>query len=133
MQTRVVNVKHTNEYDYKIMRPSNWGNPFSHKENSLAEVICKSREEAVDNFRKWIIGEAFTDLLQEQRAWIIEHIHLLKGKVLGCCCNVDKGQLCHGQVLAELADADVTLDNIKDYAKSKIKVEQKKQIIKNLF
>jgi len=92
MKTKVVHCKKV-VYDIYIGRPSKWGNPFSHLPGTLAKFICKDRQEAVASFRKWITCGEGQHLLND--------LHQLKGKTLGCWC---KPQSCHGDVLAELAD-----------------------------
>jgi hypothetical protein len=121
-KTKVVCIKLTNEYDFCIMRPSNWGNPFSHKRESLAEVILNSREEAVQAFEDWYLGKAYLDLLPEKRLWIRDHIHLLKHKRIACICNLAKGQMCHGLILAKYADPEF---KIEEHIKILIKQEKK--------
>ena len=95
MKTKVVHCK-TDPYDIYIGRPSEWGNPFSHKENTLAQYKCKTIEEAVAKYRDWI----------QSQPNLIKKIHTLKGKTLGCWCKTKKNPqaLCHGDILAELAD-----------------------------
>jgi hypothetical protein len=91
MSTRVVHFK-KESYDVYIGRPSKWGNPFSHKEGTLAEFKTGSRKEAVEKFEQYLITNK--DLMKD--------LPSLKGKVLGCWC---KPQLCHGDILAKYADA----------------------------
>lgn len=83
MKTQVVHCKKEN-YDIYIGRPSIWGNPF---------VIGKdgTREEVIKKYRKYILNNIE---LKKQ-------LKYLKGKVLGCWC---KPKVCHGDVLAELAN-----------------------------
>ena len=42
------------EYDVYIGRPSKWGNPFSHKSDTMAKFKVDSREEAIKNYEVWI-------------------------------------------------------------------------------
>jgi len=77
------------EYDVYIGRPSKWGNPFSHKPSSLAEVKVATRQEAIDKYREWIRSQP--DLMAA--------LEELRGKRLGCWC---RPKLCHGDVLLEL-------------------------------
>lgn len=77
------------EYDVYIGRPSKWGNPFSHKPSSLAEVKVATRQEAIDKYREWIRSQP--DLMAS--------LEELRGKRLGCWC---RPKLCHGDVLLEL-------------------------------
>src|ERR1700735_3441826 len=88
---RVVHCKRQ-PYDIYIGRPSKWGNPFSHKDGTLAKYKVHTREAAVEAYRKWItVGDG---------KYLLEHLHELKGKTLGCWC---KPQSCHGDILAKLA------------------------------
>ena len=93
--TKVVNI-HREKYDLYIGRPSIWGNPWSHikDRNTLAKFQCDTREEAIAKYREYIENGAGMHLLAK--------LPMLKGKTLGCFCNVDKGEHCHGEVLIEL-------------------------------
>ena len=78
-------------YDVYIGRPSIWGNPFSHKEETLAEFKVSSRKEAIEKFEKYLLNN-------EE---LMEKLHELKGKTLGCWC---KPKNCHGDVLKKYVD-----------------------------
>ena len=83
MKCTVVN-HHVDNYDVYIGRPSKWGNPYSiGKDGNRSEVIAK--------YRKYILGN------QE----LLNDLHELEGKVLGCWC---KPKACHGDVIAELVN-----------------------------
>lgn len=84
MKTKVVHCRRS-KYDVYIGRPGKWGNPFR-----LEPGDC--REEVLDKYRLWIM---------KQRK-LLSEVHELAGKTLGCWC---KPLCCHGDVLAELADA----------------------------
>jgi len=72
------------KYDVYIGRPSKWGNPFTiGKDGSRKEVIKKYEIYLLNN------EELMNDL------------HELEGKVLGCWC---KPLACHGDVLVRLAN-----------------------------
>ena len=89
-------------YDVYIGRPSKWGNPFSCKKNSSAKYKVETRQESIDKHRKWITeGEGM---------YLLDDIHELKGKVLGCWCNPN--QTCHGDILVELANKGEDLIDI---------------------
>lgn len=90
-ETRVVHCKRE-PYDVYIGRPSRWGNPFSHKDGTLARYRVESRGDAVAAYREWVLTQPF----------LLAEVPQLRGKILGCWC---KPQACHGDVLAELADA----------------------------
>jgi hypothetical protein len=79
-------------YDVYIGRPSKWGNPFTHLDkNTVARFKVNTREEAISSYKKWItLGEG---------RHLLNDLHELNGKVLGCWCSP---QPCHGDVLKEL-------------------------------
>jgi hypothetical protein len=95
-KTTVVNCRFE-EYDVYIGRPSPFGNPFSHKDGTLAKYKVDTREDAVAKFREWI----------QTQPQLLARLHELKGKRLGCWCKNPRAKkpiVCHGDVLAELAD-----------------------------
>jgi len=80
-------------FDIYIGRPSKWGNPFSHKEDTIAKYKVNTREVSIEAFRKWITeGEGM---------YLLNDLHELDGKILGCWC---KPKSCHGDVLIELIE-----------------------------
>ncbi len=72
-------------FDVYVGRPSIWGNPF---------VIGRDgdREDVITKYRAWL-------LTQPQ---LLAKLPRLRGKILGCWC---RPKLCHGDVIAELANA----------------------------
>lgn len=90
----VVNVRSGDKYDVYIGRPSEWGNPFSHKTGTKAEFVVASRELAVEEYKKWLLSQP--KLMEKVK-------QELKGKILGCWCAP---LACHGDVLAEIANED---------------------------
>lgn len=85
-KTQVVHCKKSN-YDVYIGRPSDWGNPFViGKDGDRADVIRK--------YRNWIMRQP--DLLARVKKE-------LQGQRIACWC---KPEACHGDVLAEIADAE---------------------------
>jgi len=93
--TKVVHCKRE-RFDYYVGRPTIFGNPFR-------VGIDGDNDECVEKFRRWIKGEIYRDLEQDKRQTILENVHLLKGLTLGCWCRPFKS--CHGDVLAEMAEA----------------------------
>lgn len=89
MATSVVHCKHA-PFDVYIGRPSRWGNPFKIGRDG-------TREEVIAKYRAWV---------QSQPA-LMAALPELRGKVLGCWC---KPEACHGDTLAELADAKEATD-----------------------
>lgn len=84
MSTRVVHCK-KEPYDVYIGRGSKWGNPFKiGPDGTREEVIAK-----------------YCDYIGE-RPDLLSAVGELRGKTIACWCSP---QACHGDVLAELADA----------------------------
>jgi hypothetical protein len=94
MKTSVVNLK-KEPHDVYIGRGSKWGNPYSHKEGTLAKFVVKNRREAIKKYEDY--------LLENQE--LMRDLHELKGKVLGCFC---KPQSCHGDILAKYVNSQET-------------------------
>lgn len=99
--TKVVHIK-KDKYDVYIGRPSKWGNPFSHikDEDTLAEFIVDTREEAISRYREWIVTQPE----------LMNSLYELKDKTLACWCHPKS---CHGDVLAELIDGPKKLPTNK--------------------
>jgi len=80
------------KFDVYVGRPTIWGNPFSEKDNTLAEFKVSTREEAIQKFEEWI--QTQPDLIQRVK-------QDLKDKVLGCWCHP---KACHADILARIAN-----------------------------
>ena len=87
---KVVHCKKS-KYDVYIGRPSKWGNPFSHKEGTLAQFKVETRDEAIKKYEEWFWK-------QEE---LVNDIGELEGKDLGCWCFPYK---CHGDFLLKVAN-----------------------------
>jgi len=87
---RVVHCK-KEEFDVYVGRGSKWGNPYSHKEGTLAEEVVRSRSEAIKNYEEYLLSN-------EE---LMRSLPELKGKVLGCWC---KPKSCHGDILLKYAN-----------------------------
>lgn len=94
--TTVVNL-HQEPYDVLIDRNTIWGNPYSHKENTAAKYKVKTRKEAIEKYREYLLNN---DELMKK-------LPELKGKVLGCHC---KPLPCHGDILVELLEPIIKVD-----------------------
>ena len=103
--TTVVNIKSGERYDVYIGRTMphgngkymnrGWGNPFH------AHNLPHGYANAVDAYRDWLLGKgAF--IAKGPQKHLLAKLPQLKGLRLGCWCHPDG---CHGDVLAELADA----------------------------
>lgn len=66
-----------------------WANPFK-----IGPGV--SREDSIELYRQWV-----NSALDPEARWIKEHVHELKGKILGCWCSP---KACHGDVLARMAE-----------------------------
>ena len=90
LKPRVVHCK-KEPFDVYVGRGSKWGNPYSHKEGTLAEEVVDSRSEAVKKYEEYLLNnEELMSSLSE-----------LKGKTLGCWC---KPKSCHGDILLKYAN-----------------------------
>lgn len=78
-----------------VGRPTAFGNPFTHlDESTLAKFRVKTREEAVERYKQWILGiPALVQMAKDQ----------LRGKDLVCWCAPKP---CHGDVLLEIANQE---------------------------
>lgn len=95
MKTRVVNISSKEPYDVYIGRFNRWkGLKQSPYANPFKVGKDGTREEVIGKFREWLLAQP--ELVQRAKKE-------LKGKVLGCWCKPD---LCHGDVIAEIVDAD---------------------------
>ena len=91
MKPSVVNIKNNPSVDYVyIGRPSKWGNPF---------VIGR------DGNRDEVVRKYLDYILENQN--LLNDLHELKGKNLGCYCAPE---LCHGDVLIVLNEVLYTYE-----------------------
>lgn len=79
-------------FDVYIGRPGPWGNPFSHKDGTLAQFKVNDLEEALSEHKVWFLRQP--ELVERAK-------QELKGKILGCWCK--PGQ-CHGDILLKVAN-----------------------------
>lgn len=75
-----------------VGRPTKFGNPFSHLTASKAEFRVETRDEAVDEYEKWLLAQP--ELVALVRA-------KLRGRDLVCWCAP---QRCHAEVLLKVAN-----------------------------
>jgi hypothetical protein len=90
VKTKVVHLK-KDLYDVYIGRGSKWGNPYSHKKDTKALFIVKSRTEAIEKYEEYLL----------KNKELMSCIQDLRGKTLGCWC---KPKSCHGDILAKYAN-----------------------------
>ena len=70
---------------------SKWGNPYSHKEETLAEFKVETRDEAVKKYEEYLL----------QNEELMLSLYELKYKTIGCWC---KPKSCHGDILKKYVD-----------------------------
>jgi len=107
-KTTVVNIKYEYNYDIYIGRgfcpltrkESIWGNPYSHKEKSIAKYKTTSIEESLKKYKEYVLNSPI----------LLKKLSELKGKILGCWCveknwkqknNISEYK-CHGEILIDL-------------------------------
>lgn len=83
--------------DYYIGRPSSLGNPFSHRPGTLAQYRVKSRKEAIERYRAWLLAKVEARDPEVMAALA----RVTPDTVLTCWCVP---QPCHGQVIVEVWD-----------------------------
>lgn len=89
-ETRVVHCK-KEPYDVYIGRPSKWGNPFSHLDDSKYQTIkVNTAEDAIRFYETYLATQIELGYITTQD--LLE----LDGKILGCWCSPKP---CHGQAI----------------------------------
>jgi hypothetical protein len=90
---KVINIKDKGDESnfVYIGRPTKFGNPYSHREGTLAEFRVASRKEALEKYEKYLLSNPS----------LMESLHELKGKTLVCWC---KPKACHGDILKKYVD-----------------------------
>lgn len=96
-----------------------WGNPFNMKNQSQAE-----RDRVVHEYRCWLVSQP--DLVARAQKE-------LRGKVLACWCSP---KLCHGHILAEIANspqygADGESEEKVENTVQKMNIQSEKTIFEN--
>lgn len=101
MTIEIVNLKFYKGKCEYIGRPSILGNPFSHREKSIAKYKVASVEEAISKYKDWL----FNNLDNEQ---ILAELYRLADiaesdiLILGCWCVPFHD--CHGEIIKELIE-----------------------------
>lgn len=86
-------------YDCLIDRTTIWGNPYSHKDGTLAKFKVGTRQEAIKKYREYILDNPE----------LLARLPELFGKTLGCWCHP---KACHGDVLVELSNRKINLEDL---------------------
>lgn len=100
--------------DVYVGRGNVLGNPFTHKAGTLARFICKDRDEAVDNYRVYLL-----DKLATKDSAICQEMNrlykLAKSGDLNLVCFCAP-QRCHGDILKEILESKLTTQPIQPCA-----------------
>jgi hypothetical protein len=90
---------------------NHFGNPFTHKQGTMAELVVPTRGDAVFCFGAWLGGndqvmlsdsdQYWIDVEEDRRQWILDNLHTLKHKDLVCWCHPKP---CHAAVLLDFID-----------------------------
>lgn len=92
---------HINDpHDVCCLRPSEFGNDWSHKDNTLAKFKVDTRKEAVEKFAEKIEND------KEFQAKLLK----LKGLRLSCVCRAN--QSCHVDKIVDFLERDGRLEEI---------------------
>lgn len=99
---KVVNIKNhiPTEYDFYIGRPTVLGNIYSHKKQSIADILVENRDIAIDKYKEYFyerIGCDDRDFIDELDK--LYHFYKEHGKLNLCCWCAPKK--CHGDVIKE--------------------------------
>lgn len=89
------------KFDVYIGRPSKYGNPYSHKDDTIAEFKVDTIDDAIKKFEEYLLGNK----------QLMDSLFELKYKTLGCWCNNKK---CHGYILKKYVDRLEDLDKRKN-------------------
>lgn len=88
----------------KTGKPSKWGNPYSHKDGTLAKYKTKTRQEAIDKYEEYLLDN-------EE---LMNSLHELKYKKIGCWC---KPKSCHGDTIKKYVDRLEEIDKRNELLK----------------
>ena len=103
-KTTIVNIRNS-AYDIYIGRGSKWGNPYkigaTQQDSTKSSSHKMTRKESIERYKQYLLNGTGRNFNGET---LLDQLHELKGKVLGCYC---KPLACHGDILAELADAEL--------------------------
>ena len=86
---RVVN-RNYESCNLNIVRPSEWGNPFTHLGYGTGVNLVKTREEAIARYAELFYSREYAD----KRRRLLDFPADTK---LGCCCSPKS---CHGEIIA---------------------------------
>jgi hypothetical protein len=86
-----------------VSRPTIWGNPWTIEKVPPGLPAHLARWACVDEFRAWLEGER-RPYLDNRRDEVLRRLPELRGKNLACWCK--EGEICHADVLLEMANRE---------------------------
>jgi len=92
-------------YDLLIDRTTIFGNPYSHKDGTLAKFKVETRQESIEKFREYLLDNPH----------LLDKLREINPEVLGCWCkdpDPKKSKACHGDIYVELSNRKVDLENL---------------------
>jgi hypothetical protein len=96
---QVKNKKIYNGDGFYIGRPTMFGNPFSHKNDTLATYKTNSPEESVSQYKIWFYEQIKTnDKFKKELQTLIDYYRNNNELTMICWCNP---RICHGDVIKE--------------------------------
>jgi len=81
-RTMVINILYE-DYDVDMTRRSKWGNPYRIGEDGTRKQVVAKHMKWL---KEWIENKKEIIIRGLSNKWVIEHLHELKGKRLGCVC-----------------------------------------------
>ena len=87
-------------YDVLICRPSIYGNPYSHKDGTLARFKTSSKKESILKFKEYF----------DNSPELQEACKVLKGKRIACQCKIN--EKCHGDIYIEFLHRNDIFDKL---------------------
>lgn len=90
------------KYDVYIGRPSKWGNPYSHKDDTIAEFKVDTVDEAIKKYEEYLLNNHE----------LMKSLPELKYKKIACWCITKK---CHGYILKKYVDRLEDLDKRNNF------------------
>lgn len=124
MSKSVENKKSFKGHGMYIGRPEIYGNPFSHKGSTRAEIQVETRHEAVIRFATWLVTSKDPELKRSPKPI---HDAIFAGKLnntlplLCWCCP----EACHGHVLDEVRTPEALREAIANPLEFLAKIEKK--------
>ena len=91
---------------FYIGRPSVLGNPYSHKKESIADIIVGTRDKSIDLYEKY-----FYDKIENNDILFISELNKMldfykENKELNICCWCSPKR-CHGDIIKDYLEKEI--------------------------